>query len=140
MKTKLFAKLCLVALATGAFFGVGLPAKADQLVWVRAQQLDYFKVRGLVPPGSYSSKNNQKPATIGVIKSGTGVGEKKQTTSKFGQQNRSSQPTYNNAQTESSALLSKHEVLPLKSFALRHRRAKPVCWVLPRSSRTFVVL
>jgi hypothetical protein len=87
MKTKLFAKLCLVALAAGAFFGVSLPAKADQPVWVRAQQLDYFKVRGLVPPGSYSSKNNQKPATIGVIKSGTGVGEKKQTTPKLGQKN-----------------------------------------------------
>jgi len=87
MKTKLFAKLCLVALATGAFFGVSLPVKADQLVWVRAQQLDYFKVRGLVPPGSYSNKNNQKPATIGVIKSGTGVEEKKQATSKLGQKN-----------------------------------------------------
>jgi hypothetical protein len=87
MKTKLFAKLCLVALATGPFLGVGLPAKADQLVWGRAQQLDYFKVRALVPPGSYSNKNDRKPATIGVIKSGTGVGEKKQTTSKLGQKN-----------------------------------------------------
>jgi MFS family permease len=60
----------------GSFFGVSLPVKADQLVWVRAQQLDYFKVRGLVPPGSYSNKENQKPATIGVSKSGKGVGEK----------------------------------------------------------------
>jgi hypothetical protein len=34
---------------------------------------------------------------MGVSKSGKSVGEKKQTTSKFGQQNRSSQPTYNNA-------------------------------------------
>jgi hypothetical protein len=85
MKTKIFAKFCLVALATGAFFGVGLPVKADQLVWVRAQQLDYFKVRGLVPPGSYSHNDKQKPATIGASKSGTGVGEKKQTTSKVGQ-------------------------------------------------------
>jgi len=83
MKTQIFAKFCLVALATGVFFGVGLPVKADQLVWVRAQQLDYFKVRGLVPPGSYSNKDNQKPATIGLSKSGKGVGQNKQTTSKL---------------------------------------------------------
>ena len=87
MKTQIFAKFCLVALATGAFFGVGLPVKADQLVWVRAQQLNYFKVRGLVPPGSYSHMENQKPVTIGVSKSGKGVGEKKQTTSKLAQKN-----------------------------------------------------
>jgi hypothetical protein len=56
----------IAALAMGAFFGVGLPVRADQLVWVRAQPLNYFKVRGLVPPGSYSHNENQKPATIAV--------------------------------------------------------------------------
>ena len=90
MKTITIVRFGVAALGMGAFFGVGLPVKADQLVWVRAQQLDYFKVRGLVPPGSYSNKNNQKPATIAVIKSGTGVGEKKQTTSKLGQKNTTS--------------------------------------------------
>jgi hypothetical protein len=68
-----------VALATGAFFGVGLPVKADQLVLVRTQQLEYFKVRGLVPPGSYSHDDNQKPATIAVNKAGQGVGDRKET-------------------------------------------------------------
>ena len=87
MKITTIVRFGIAALAVGAFFGVGLPVRADQLVWVRAQPLNYFKVRGLVPPGSYSSKNNQKPATIGVIKSGTGVGEKKQTTPKLGHKN-----------------------------------------------------
>jgi hypothetical protein len=87
MKTQIFAKFCLVALATGAFFGVGLPVKADQLVWVRAQQLDFWRARGLVPPGSYSHNESQKPATIAVSKAGQGVGEKKQTTSKLAQKN-----------------------------------------------------
>ena len=87
MKTQIFAKFCLVALATGAFFGVGLPVKADQLVWVRAQQLDFLRARGLVPPGSYSHNENQKPATIAVSKAGQGVWEKKQTTSKLAQKN-----------------------------------------------------
>jgi hypothetical protein len=70
----------------GAFFG-GLPVRADQLVWVRAQQLDYLKVRGLVPPGSYSHNENQKPATIAVNKAGQGVGEQKQTTPKLAKKN-----------------------------------------------------
>jgi hypothetical protein len=72
----------VVALAMGAFSGVGLPVRADQLVWVRAQQLDFWRARGLVPPGSYSHNENQKPATIAVNKAGQGVGEQKQTTSK----------------------------------------------------------
>ena len=63
----------------GAFSGVGLPVRADQVVWVRAQQLDFWRARGLVPPGSYS---NEKPVTIAVNKAGQGVGEQKQTTSK----------------------------------------------------------
>ena len=87
MKIKTIVRFGVAALAMGAFFGVGLPVRADQLVWVRAQPLNYFKVRGLVPPASYSHDENQKPATIGVIKSGTGVGEKKQTMSKLGQKN-----------------------------------------------------
>ena len=90
MQTKTLVKFGVAALAMGAFFQASLPVKADQLVWVRAQQLDYFKVRGLVPPGSYSNKENQKPTTIGVSKSGKGVGEKKQTTSKLGQKNTTS--------------------------------------------------
>ena len=76
-------KLGLAGLATGAFFfGVSFPAKGDQLVWGRAQQLDFWRARGLVPPGSYSQNENQKPATIAVNKAGQGVGEQKQTTSK----------------------------------------------------------
>jgi hypothetical protein len=66
-------------------WGLTLPVKAHQLVWVRAQQLDYFKVRGVVPPGSFSNKDQQNPATIRVSKSGKGVVEKKETTSKLGQ-------------------------------------------------------
>jgi len=44
-----------------SWFGLGPP------------KLSYFKVRGLVPPGSYSHDDNQKPATIAVNKSGKGV-------------------------------------------------------------------
>jgi hypothetical protein len=43
------------------------------LVWVRAPKLNYFKVRGLVPPGSYSHDDNQKRGNIAVNKSGKGV-------------------------------------------------------------------
>jgi hypothetical protein len=82
VKIKSIVRFGVAALAMGAFFGVGLPVKADQLVWVRAPQLNFFKVRGLVPPGSYSHNENQKPATIAVNKAGQGVGEQKQTTSK----------------------------------------------------------
>jgi hypothetical protein len=72
----------VAALAMGAFFWVGLPVKADQVVWVRAEKLDFWRARGLVPPGSYSQSENQKPSTIAVSKAGQGVGEQKQTTSK----------------------------------------------------------
>jgi hypothetical protein len=47
------------------------------LVWVRAPHLNYFEARGLVPPGSYSHKENQKPATIAINKAGQGVGKQK---------------------------------------------------------------
>jgi hypothetical protein len=82
MKITSIVRFGVAALAMGAFFGVGLPAKADQLVWVRAEKLDFWRARGLVPPGSYSQDQSQKPATIAVNKAGQGVGEQKQTTSK----------------------------------------------------------
>ena len=50
MKIRTIVKFGVAALAMGVFFGAGLPVKADQLVWVRAQPLNYFKVRGLAPP------------------------------------------------------------------------------------------
>jgi hypothetical protein len=87
MKITTIIRFGVAALAMGAFFGVGLPVKADQLVWVRAQQLDYFRARGLVPPGSYSHNENQKPATIAVNKAGQGVGAQKQTMSKSSKKN-----------------------------------------------------
>ncbi|HEV3209252.1 MAG TPA: hypothetical protein VGY91_03230 [Chthoniobacterales bacterium] len=77
MKIKTIIRFGVAALAMGAFFGVGLPVRADQLVWVRAQPLNYFKVRGLVPPGSYAQNEDQKPATIAVNKAGQGVGKQK---------------------------------------------------------------
>jgi|SRR6266436_2622589 hypothetical protein len=82
MKITTIVRFGVAALVMGASFGVGLPVKADQLVWVRAQQVDYFRARGLMPPGSYFHNENQKPATIAVNKAGQGVGEQKQTTSK----------------------------------------------------------
>jgi hypothetical protein len=82
MKITSIVRFGVAALAMGAFSGVGLPVRADQLVWVRAQQLDFWRARGLVPPGSYSHNENQKPATIAVSKAGQGVGEQKQPTSK----------------------------------------------------------
>src|SRR5271167_804631 len=68
MKIANIVRFGVAALAMGAFFGVGPPVRADQLVWVRAQPLNYFTVRGLVPPGSFSHNENQKPATIAVNK------------------------------------------------------------------------
>ena len=82
MKIRTIVRFGLAALAMGALLTVGLPAKADPPGWVRAPQLNFFKVRGLVPPGSYSQDLNQKPATIAVNKAGQGVGNQKQTPSK----------------------------------------------------------
>ena len=82
MKITSTVRYGVAALAMGAFFAVDLPAKADPPGWVRAPQLNYFEVRGLVPPGSYSHTENQKSATIAVNKAGQGVGEQKQTASK----------------------------------------------------------
>ena len=87
MKITTIVRFGVAALAMGAFFGVGLPVKAGQLVWVRAQPVDHFRAVGLVPPGSYSHNENQKPATIAVNKAGQGVGEQKQTTSKLAKKN-----------------------------------------------------
>ena len=82
MKITSTVRCGVAALAMGAFFAVDLPAKADPPGWVRAQQLDFWRARGLVPPGSYSYNENQKPATIAVSKAGKGAGEQKQTASK----------------------------------------------------------
>ena len=82
MKITSIVRLGVGALALGMFFEVSLPVRADQLVWVRAQQLDYFRARGLMPPGSYFHNENQKPATIAVNKAGQGVGDQEQTASK----------------------------------------------------------
>jgi hypothetical protein len=82
MKITSIVRFAVAALVIGASFAVGLPVKADQLVWGRAQQLDYFRARGLMPPGSYFHNENQKPATIAVNKAGQGVGDQKQTASK----------------------------------------------------------
>ena len=87
MKITSIVRFGVAALAMGAFFGVGLPVRADQQGWVRAQQLDFWRARGLVPPGSYSQNENQKPATIAVNKAGHGVGEQKHKAFKLGQRN-----------------------------------------------------
>ena len=81
MKTITIVRFGIAALGMGAFFGVGLPVKADQLVWVRAQQLDYFRARGLMPPGSHSHNEKQKAATMAENKAGQGVGNQNQTAS-----------------------------------------------------------
>jgi hypothetical protein len=87
MKIKTIGRIGVAALAMGAFFGVSFPVRAGELVWVRAQPLNYFQVRGLVPPGSYFHNENQKPATIAVNKAGHGVGEQKHKAPKLGQRN-----------------------------------------------------
>jgi len=69
MKITTIVRFGVAALVMGALFGVGLPVKADQLVWVRAQQLDFFRARGLMPPGSYFHNE--------------GVGDQKQNRGKF---------------------------------------------------------
>ena len=82
MKNTTIVRFGLAAVVAGALFGVSLPVKADQLVWVRAQKLDYFRARGLMPPGSYSHDANKKPAATEVTKAGQGPGDQKQTASK----------------------------------------------------------
>jgi len=66
-------KFGLAALAAGAFST--LPSKAETP--------DTFTRHGLPIPGAYfKNKESQQPATVAVSKSGKGVGEQKQTTSK----------------------------------------------------------
>jgi hypothetical protein len=66
-------KFGLAAFAAGAFST--LPSKAETP--------DTFTRHGLPIPGAYfKNKESQQPATVAVSKSGKGVGEQKQTTSK----------------------------------------------------------
>ena len=44
MQTKTIVKFGIAALAMESFFGVSLPVRAEQLVWVKGPALDYFKV------------------------------------------------------------------------------------------------
>jgi hypothetical protein len=89
MEIKTIVRIGVAALAMGAFFGVSFPVRAGELVWIRAQPLNYFQVRGLVPPGSYSHMETQKPATIAVNKAHQGVGEQTQTAPKAAKKARS---------------------------------------------------
>jgi hypothetical protein len=69
---KTISKFGLATLAAGAFWAATLPGKAETP--------DIFTRHGLPIPGAYfAQKENQKPATIAVSKSGQGVGEQKQT-------------------------------------------------------------
>jgi len=86
MQIKTIVRIGVAALAMGTFFGVSFPVRAGELVWVRAQRLNYFQVRGLVPPGSYSHMETHKPATIAVNKAHQGVGEQTQAASEAAKQ------------------------------------------------------
>jgi hypothetical protein len=58
---------------------------AGSLPVIAAEQLDSWKVRGLTRPGAWFAKNTtEKPVTIGLSKSGQGVGEQKNTKSQAG--------------------------------------------------------
>jgi hypothetical protein len=76
MKINTVVRYGAATLVMGALFAVGLPVQAGNVVWVRAEKLDYFRARGLVPPGFYSPQDNSKPATMAVNKAGQGVGER----------------------------------------------------------------
>ena len=80
---KTIAKIGLLTLAVGVAMS-GIPAAtADQPV-------DYWSVRGLTRPGAWFQKyNTEKPATIGVSKSGQGVGEQKPAKSQAGKKHTS---------------------------------------------------
>ena len=69
---KIISKFGLATLAAAAFWAATLPGKAETP--------DIFTKHGLPIPGAYfAQKENQKPSTIAVSKSGQGVGEQKQT-------------------------------------------------------------
>lgn len=76
MKTAI--KFGLAALAAGTFFGTSLTVNADSPDATFA-----FTKHGLPVPGAYFKNSEiQQPATIAVSKSGQGIGQEKQTTSK----------------------------------------------------------
>jgi hypothetical protein len=76
MKTTV--KVGLMTLLAGGFM-------ASSLSVVAADQLDSWKVRGLTRPGAWFAKNAiEKPMTIGLSKSGQGIGEQKYTNSEAG--------------------------------------------------------
>ena len=69
MKTTV--KVGLMTLLAGGFMASSLSVMA-------AAQLDSWKVRGLTRPGAWFAKNTtEKPVTIGLSKSGQGVGKQK---------------------------------------------------------------
>ena len=62
---------------------------ASSLSVMAADQLDSWKVRGLTRPGAWFAKNTtEKPVTIGLSKSGQGVGEQKNTESQAGKKSK----------------------------------------------------
>jgi hypothetical protein len=76
MKTTM--KVGLMTLLAGGFMASSLPL-------IAAEQLDSWKVRGLTRPGAWFEKyTTEKPVTIGVSKSGQGVGKQKSTKSEAG--------------------------------------------------------
>ena len=76
MKTTV--KVGLMTLLVGGFMACNLPAMA-------ADQFDSWKIRGLTRPGAWFAKNTtEKSVTIGLSKSGQGVGEQKYTKSQAG--------------------------------------------------------
>ena len=77
MQMKTLVRFGIAALAMGAFFGADRSVQAGEVTWVRAQPLNFFKAKGLVPPGYFSKDESQKPATVAVSKSGRGLGEQK---------------------------------------------------------------
>jgi hypothetical protein len=75
---KSMLKISFITLLTGSFMAGSLPV-------IAAEQLDSWKVRGLTRPGAWFAKNiTEQPVTIGLSKSGRGVGEQKNTKSKAG--------------------------------------------------------
>jgi hypothetical protein len=63
MKMKSFVKFGFVALATGAFFEVGLPVKAGQPDWVKTERVQFLKALRIVPLWSHSHNGDQMPPT-----------------------------------------------------------------------------
>ena len=82
MKITNIVKFGVASLAMGVSVGGALPVGADQLEWKTAPKLNYFQIRGLVPPGSYSHHDSQVAATIAVNKSGQGIGAQNKSASK----------------------------------------------------------